>query len=276
MAGVTGISSPSLPPPRLDSGRAGHGPEPRRGAAATAPHAGRRLGPHQQPGGGQPDCRHRLLPGSHHPLRGRADGGHRRRRHRSHRARADPAHRRAGGWPGAGRADPRLHPPRADRAGNRAGDPGDRLLRGPRGPAQPRPQPVVEPTPPPPPPPPPLPPYGPAGYPAYPVYAPPTDNQAIASLVLGIVSFVGLSCCGVPTLILGPLAIYFGRTSAARVQASGGALGGHEIATAGWIIGIIATVLGALYLLFWLAYFGIFAVFGIIIAATVHPSPTPG
>jgi hypothetical protein len=71
--------------------------------------------------------------------------------------------------------------------------------------------------------------------------SPPTDGQATIALILGI---VGL-CCG----ILGPVAFFLGQSSRSRIQNSGGTLGGYGQATAGWVLGIIDTVLLAIGIL---------------------------
>ena len=71
--------------------------------------------------------------------------------------------------------------------------------------------------------------------------SPPTDGQATVALILGI---LGL-CCS----ILGPVAFFIGQSSRNRIQASGGQLGGYGLATAGWVLGIIDTILLALGIL---------------------------
>jgi hypothetical protein len=70
----------------------------------------------------------------------------------------------------------------------------------------------------------------------------PTSTNAIISLVLAI---VGLFLCGG---ILCPVAWYLGVRAEQEVDASGGALGGRGIATAGKIIGIIGTILFIIWL----------------------------
>ncbi len=90
-------------------------------------------------------------------------------------------------------------------------------------------------------------PPGQPGQPYYVYISRPTDGQATAALVLGILSLVGVFCYGVPSLIIGPIAIYLGLHSRNRIRASGGALGGHGLAMAGWICGVVGVVLGALY-----------------------------
>jgi hypothetical protein len=84
-----------------------------------------------------------------------------------------------------------------------------------------------------PPPPPPPPGYGP-GQGAY--GAPVGNNsKAIWALVLGI---VGILCCGV----LGIPAIILGRQAQGEIDRSGGAQSGRGMATAGFVLGIIACI----------------------------------
>lgn len=82
--------------------------------------------------------------------------------------------------------------------------------------------------------------FGPGGT----VSVAPTDGQAIASLVCGI---LGLVFCPV---ILSIVAIVLGKSSMTRIQASGGAVQGHQLAKAGFIIGIVGLVLGVVGLIF--------------------------
>jgi hypothetical protein len=122
-------------------------------------------------------------------------------------------------------------------------------------------------TPPPPPPPPgggyvPPPPggYAPAGA-GY--AAKRTDGLAIASLVIGIISFVcSFFCLGV---VLGPTAAIMGFISRQRIATSGGMLGGGGLAIAGLVLGIVGFIasVGFFFLYFW----------GAINSAT--PTPTP-
>jgi hypothetical protein len=126
----------------------------------------------------------------------------------------------------------------------------------------------------------PPPPYGypqpPAGYAPPPAAgygytaSPPTDGRAIAALVVSIVAAVGVCGYGVLAVILGPIAIFLGLSSQRRIRASGGALGGGGMAMAGWIVGMVATGLGAVYALIMLIIFGIFIASGM-----SHPSPSP-
>jgi len=88
--------------------------------------------------------------------------------------------------------------------------------------------------------------YPPSGGPGYlpPGYvtAPPNEGMAIASMVVGIASLVLI--CGYGIGLLGsPVAMVLGRVSMKRIDASGGQLGGRGMAQAGFILGIIGTVL---------------------------------
>jgi hypothetical protein len=99
------------------------------------------------------------------------------------------------------------------------------------------------------------PPGGPYFYPQYP--PPPlamrgrTDGRATASLLAGIAGLL-LVPLGLPGLTLGPVAYFLGRSSVGRIQESKGALGGRSTAVAGWVIGVIATAVGAAITLVWL------------------------
>ena len=89
---------------------------------------------------------------------------------------------------------------------------------------------------------PPPPQYGsPYGYPAY---GPPQDHpQAVTILILGI---LGLLLCQ----LLGPVAWVMGKKALNEIDASGGAIGGRGSVQAGYICGIIASVLLILSILF--------------------------
>ncbi|MGH7765507.1 MAG: DUF4190 domain-containing protein [Candidatus Dormibacteraceae bacterium] len=70
--------------------------------------------------------------------------------------------------------------------------------------------------------------------------APRTDGLAIASLVIGIVSFVcSFACLGV---IFGPTAAIMGFIARQRISSSGGTLGGGTLAIIGLILGIVGFV----------------------------------
>lgn len=69
-------------------------------------------------------------------------------------------------------------------------------------------------------------------------------------MILGI---LGVVVC---PLLLSIPAIILGRQSQQRIEMSGGALGGLGMAKAGWILGIIGTVIGTIPVL--IIIFGIF------------------
>jgi Domain of unknown function (DUF4190) len=72
---------------------------------------------------------------------------------------------------------------------------------------------------------------------------PPQDHpRATTALVLGILSLVCLQ-------ILGPFAWNIGKKAMNEIDASGGRMGGRGQAQAGYVLGIISTVLLGLWLL---------------------------
>lgn len=101
---------------------------------------------------------------------------------------------------------------------------------------------------------PPPPPYGSGGYPQYPS-EPAATGQATTALVLGI---VGLTVCpgaaSIPAWIIG-------RSAMREIDASNGQLGGRSSAFAGYVMGIIGTVITALGILALAAFLVITLVF---------------
>jgi hypothetical protein len=87
-------------------------------------------------------------------------------------------------------------------------------------------------------------PYPPAGYPM--PYAP-EHPKATTSLVLGVLSIV---LCQV----LGPVAWWMGKRTLDEIDASGGRYGGRGAAQAGYVMGVVGTVLLSLALIFVLIY----------------------
>lgn len=82
------------------------------------------------------------------------------------------------------------------------------------------------------------PPYG------YPVYAKPPDHpEATTVLVLGA---LGVGFCGV----CAPFALFKGRRVLAEIDSSGGQVGGRTAANAGYIMGLIGTIMLGVTLLF--------------------------
>ena len=74
---------------------------------------------------------------------------------------------------------------------------------------------------------------------------PPTSGKAITSLVLGIVGLVMMCGYGVG-IIPAIVAVVFGTIARKEVRASGGAIGGEGMATAGLVVGWIGVGLGIL------------------------------
>ena len=97
--------------------------------------------------------------------------------------------------------------------------------------------------------------------------------MAITSLVLGIAAFPAICCYGVPAIALGVTAVILGRMSLGRIRDSGGALGGHGLAQAGWITGLVAGSLGLLYALVTVGTL-VFALFAASSGIGI-PTPTP-
>ncbi|HEU4513212.1 MAG TPA: DUF4190 domain-containing protein [Nocardioidaceae bacterium] len=92
-------------------------------------------------------------------------------------------------------------------------------------------------------------PPGPPGYPMQgPVQYAPDHPRATTSLVLGILGIV-------PCQLLAPFAWWIGKKTLDEIDASGGRLGGRTAAQAGYIMGIIGTVLLAVGILFMILYF---------------------
>lgn len=97
--------------------------------------------------------------------------------------------------------------------------------------------------------PPPLPPALPAYGQPYP-YSPgaPTDGTAIGAMVLGILGLVMMCGYGIG-IIPSIIAIFLGRSSKRKIRDSQGQLAGEGMAQAGFIMGIIGTVISALFIL---------------------------
>ncbi|TMD99485.1 MAG: hypothetical protein E6I72_00865 [Chloroflexi bacterium] len=87
-----------------------------------------------------------------------------------------------------------------------------------------------------------------------------TDGRALGSLLAGIFGLL-LAFLGLPGLVLGPIAYFLGKSSARRITESRGELGGRSTAVAGWVMGVVATAIGAVVSLVWLTII-LVAVFG--------------
>ena len=94
--------------------------------------------------------------------------------------------------------------------------------------------------------------------------------MAITSLVLGLLAFPGICCYGVPGLGLGIAAIALGRVALGRIRASNGAIGGAGLAQAGWICGLVAAIISAIYLVFTVGVL----VFSVATGSFASPAPS--
>jgi hypothetical protein len=72
--------------------------------------------------------------------------------------------------------------------------------------------------------------------------------MATTSLVLALVAIPALCICGVGSIGLGIAAIVVGRLALTRIRASNGALSGYGLAQAGWITGLVVSILAVLAL----------------------------
>lgn len=71
---------------------------------------------------------------------------------------------------------------------------------------------------------------------------------AIMGLLFGLLT-------GVLGLVLGPLAYFLGKSAVSRIDTSEGKLGGRSTAVVGWVMGVVATAIGALVTLVWFVIF---------------------
>ena len=107
--------------------------------------------------------------------------------------------------------------------------------------------------------------YGQQGYgqqpqPGYPVQYAPDHPKATTARVLGI---LGIVLCG----IMAPFAWSIGKRAVAEIDGSNGALGGRGAANAGYILGVIGTILLGLAVLFFIGVMGL-AVLGAATSST--------
>jgi hypothetical protein len=81
------------------------------------------------------------------------------------------------------------------------------------------------------------------------------EGIAIAALVLGLFSPVAAMFYGLPGVLAGSLAVFFGLRARKRIKQSNGFLGGGGIALAGWIAGGIGIVAGLVWAVFLFALY---------------------
>ena len=82
--------------------------------------------------------------------------------------------------------------------------------------------------------------------------AAPTDGRAVTSLAASILGILLGLPFGLPGLVLGPFAYFIGRSAVTRIDGAQGAAGGRSMAVAGWVLGVVATAIGAVVSLAWL------------------------
>ena len=79
----------------------------------------------------------------------------------------------------------------------------------------------------------------------------PTDGRAIISLLASMFGIVLGLPFGLPGLALGPMGYFLGRSAIARIDGADSTRG-HGLAVAGSVLGVVATVIGAVVSLAWL------------------------
>ncbi len=82
--------------------------------------------------------------------------------------------------------------------------------------------------------------------------AAPIDGRAITSLSVALLGIVFGLPFGLPGVVLGAVAYFTGKSAIARIDSSQGALGGRSLAVTGWVLGVVATAIGAVVSLAWL------------------------
>ena len=97
-----------------------------------------------------------------------------------------------------------------------------------------------------------------------------SNGNAVASLVLGIVSIVGCMFYGIVSIICGPLAIYFGGKARKAIQAGYADPNSDGMATAGRVCGIIGTCLGSVGILI-LLFYAVLMVIAVVGAGAAGP-----
>jgi hypothetical protein len=76
----------------------------------------------------------------------------------------------------------------------------------------------------------------------------------VAALLAAIMGLLLGLPLGIPGLVLGPLAYFLGKGAVDRIDSSKGSISGRGAAVAGWVIGVVATAIGAAVTLVWLVF----------------------
>jgi hypothetical protein len=81
--------------------------------------------------------------------------------------------------------------------------------------------------------------------------AAPADGQAIGSLAVAVLGITLGLPFGLPGLVLGAIGYFMGKAAIRRIDSSSGSVGGRSLAAAGWVLGVVATAIGAVVSLVW-------------------------
>ena len=76
-----------------------------------------------------------------------------------------------------------------------------------------------------------------------------SNGKATTAMVLGIIGLALLPCYGIPTLFLSPTAYFIGRSSQKEIDANPGSWSNAGMAKAGWIMGLIGSILVLLFII---------------------------
>jgi hypothetical protein len=81
--------------------------------------------------------------------------------------------------------------------------------------------------------------------------AAPAQGRTIASLSVAVLGIALGLPFGLPGLVLGPIAYFMGKAAIRHIDSSSGTVGGRSLAAAGWVLGVVATAIGAAVSLVW-------------------------
>lgn len=95
--------------------------------------------------------------------------------------------------------------------------------------------------------------YQPYGAPGF--AATPNNGKATTSMVLGICALASFLICGLFAIVLGPLAFFIGRSAEKEIKLAPGAYANAGHAKAGWIMGLISSLLSIVGTLSIVLYF---------------------
>jgi hypothetical protein len=82
--------------------------------------------------------------------------------------------------------------------------------------------------------------------------ATPSDGRAIISVAASVLGILLGLPFGLPGLALGTFGYFMGRSAISRIDGAPGTSRGRSLAVTGWVLGIVATAIGAVVSLAWL------------------------